>query len=143
MKRSQARQLLMQMLYEMDIQNDFSERKRDRFLKNNGMEGQSMTFFNSIYQQVASHKDEIDAMIDKLGHKWTIDTMSKVDVAILRLAAAELFFTGLPRCLVGILNREGGLYCLFFSGRALQIVNVDLRQSNVCRLGIKDGNGTK
>ncbi len=96
MKRSQARQLLMQMLYEMDIQNDFSERKRDRFLKNNGMEGQSMSFFNSIYQQVASHKDEIDAMIDKLGHKWTIDTMSKVDVAILRLAAAELFFTETP-----------------------------------------------
>ena len=35
-------------------------------------------------------------MIDKLGHKWTIETMSKVDVAILRLAAAELFFTETP-----------------------------------------------
>ncbi len=96
MKRSQARELLMQMLYEMDIQEDFSERKKEKFLKNNGMEGHTMTFFNSIYHQVAEHKDEIDSMIDRMGNKWTIATMSKVDVAILRLAAAELFFTETP-----------------------------------------------
>ena len=96
MRRSEARVLLMQMLFEMDIQNDFSEQKKVRFLVNNGMEGRTMTFFNSIYHEVADHKEEIDSMINRLGNKWTISTMSKVDVAILRLAAAELFFTDTP-----------------------------------------------
>ena len=98
MTRSQARVLLMQMLYEMDIQNDFSEQKKSRFLENNGngMNEQPRIFFDSIYQLVTEHKDEIDSMIDKLGNKWSIATMSKVDVAILRLAAAELFYTETP-----------------------------------------------
>lgn len=96
MKRSEARVLLMQMLYEMDIQEDFSEGKKDRFLKNNGMEGRTMSFFNSVYHEVAAHKEEIDAMIDRLGNNWSIATMGKVDVAILRLAAAELFYTDTP-----------------------------------------------
>lgn len=93
MKRSKARELLMQMFFEMDVQKDFSEEKKEKFMKNNGIDMEKEDFFDSIYESVCTHKDEIDSMIDKYGRKWSVSTMGKVDVAILRLAAAELFFS--------------------------------------------------
>ena len=93
MKRSKARELLMQMFFEMDVQKDFSEEKKEKFMKNNGIDMDKEDFFDSIYESVCTHKDEIDSMIDKYGRKWSVSTMEKVDVAILRLAAAELFFS--------------------------------------------------
>lgn len=93
MKRSKARELLMQMFFEMDVQKDFSEEKKEKFMKNNGIDMDKEDFFDSIYESVCTHKDEIDSMIDKYGRKWSVSTMGKVDVAILRLAAAELFFS--------------------------------------------------
>ena len=62
-------------------------------MKNNGIDMDKEDFFDSIYESVCTHKDEIDSMIDKYGRKWSVSTMGKVDVAILRLAAAELFFS--------------------------------------------------
>ncbi|MDO4482119.1 MAG: transcription antitermination factor NusB [Bacillota bacterium] len=93
MKRSKARELLMQMFFEMDVQKDFSEEKKEKFMKNNGIDTEKETFFDSIYQAVCTHREEIDSMINKYGKKWSVSTMGKVDVAILRLSAAELFFS--------------------------------------------------
>ena len=93
MKRSQARELIMQMIFEMDVQNDFSPERKALFMKNNEMEDVKDEFIDSVFAAVAENKDEIDSMINKYGKKWSIQTMGKVDVAILRLAAAELFFS--------------------------------------------------
>lgn len=92
MKRSKARELLMQMLFEMDIQNDFSIDKKSKFMQNNGME-EAGDYFDGVCRSVLEHQEEIDAIINRYGKKWSISTMGKVDVAVLRLAVAELFFS--------------------------------------------------
>ena len=93
MRRTEARELLMQMLYEMDIQDDFSIEKRNRFLENNGADLTKDRYFTSVHEACADNKEEIDEMINKYGKKWTIKTMNRVDVAILRLAISEIFFS--------------------------------------------------
>lgn len=93
MKRSKARELVMQMIFEMDVQNDFSPERKALFMINNNLEDVKDEFIDSLYSAVAENKDEIDSMINRFGRKWSIQTMGKVDVAILRLAVAELFFS--------------------------------------------------
>lgn len=93
MKRSKARELLMQMLFEMDVQEDFSPEKKEKFMINNELDSKKEEFFNSIYMSVYEHKEEIDSLIDRFGKKWSVATMGKVDVAILRLSVAEMFFS--------------------------------------------------
>ncbi|MBR6700511.1 MAG: transcription antitermination factor NusB [Firmicutes bacterium] len=93
MKRSKARELIMQMIFEMDVQNDFSPERKALFMANNDLEEVKDEFIDSVFNAVAENKDEIDSMINRFGKKWSIQTMGKVDVAILRLATAELFFS--------------------------------------------------
>ena len=48
----------------------------------------------TVYEQ---HLGEIDGMIAPYCHTWKIDRLSRVDISILRLAVAEMYFMeGLP-----------------------------------------------
>ncbi len=93
MKRSKARELLMQMIFEMDIHRNFSKEKKEKFLENIGVDMSDNSFFNELFEAVTSNKDKIDEIIGKNSIKWSITTMGKVDLAILRMAIAEIYFS--------------------------------------------------
>lgn len=92
MKRSSAREFLMQMLYEMSIHQDFSEKIRDRYIEDKEIPENQRGYFNQVYGAVAEHLQEIDEIIDGSVKSWSVETIAKVDLAILRLAAAELLY---------------------------------------------------
>ncbi len=93
MKRSEARELLMQMLFEMDIHGDFGNEKRNSFIENNGLEKDQKTYFMAVHSACTKNLEEIDRMINKFGKNWSIETMNRVDVSILRLAITEIFYS--------------------------------------------------
>jgi len=93
MKRSQARELMMQMLFEMDIHGDFTVEKKQKFLTDHEISDSKMEFYDELFEAVINNKDEIDNRINKFSRNWNIQTMSKVDLAIMRVAVAELYYS--------------------------------------------------
>ena len=95
MKRSQARELTMQMLFSMEARSDFSPECKDAFLAFYPPENQK-AYVNGVYDAFADHIEEIDALIEKYAEHWHKDRIAKVDLAVLRLAIAEMTFLPEP-----------------------------------------------
>ena len=91
MNRTQAREWMMQMYYQMDVMKDFDPDDEDRILTQKNM-GDQEDYCRSLYRILIKHKDEIDRCIDTYSIGWKIDRMAKTDLAILRLSAAELLY---------------------------------------------------
>ena len=91
MKRSQARELTMQMLFSMEARNDFSPECRDAFLEFYPPENQK-AYVNAAYNAFVDHMDEVDSLIEANAEHWHKDRIAKVDLAVLRLAIAEMTF---------------------------------------------------
>lgn len=52
-------------------------------------------YLSDLSNAIENHKEEIDEYINKYARNWSIETLPTVDVAILRLAIAEIKFSGL------------------------------------------------
>lgn len=92
MRRSEARELLMQMIFQMEAQSDFSDKAFDFFVQNN-MEGSSqIDYFNKVYRCIAINRKEIDEKINAVAAGWKTTRMARVDLAVLRLCVAEILF---------------------------------------------------
>ncbi len=92
MTRKEARELLMQLLYQMELLDDHSEETKDSYLEKNFKEKGHRDYAAQLLDLVLSKKDEVDAKINESSNKWTTSRMPKVDVAILRLAVVEILY---------------------------------------------------
>ena len=93
MARTEERENLMKMIYQMGIQNDFSPEEYERFAE---IQTKGVTaYFAAGYLAVSSHLKEIDAAIDRYSVNWKISRLPGVDLAILRLA--------LLRCIISMI----------------------------------------
>jgi N utilization substance protein B len=91
-KRSKARETLMQMFFQMDAQDDFSAQSKDFFLDAYLADKSQLPFANLVYEAAVGNIAEIDAAISKCSDNWKLSRMARADLAILRLAAAEILF---------------------------------------------------
>ena len=89
MDRRIARSHAMKLIYEWEMGGDGGEDTRIELL---GVEpGENETeYMNGMYDGVVSNRDEIDRQISDHLRGWTIDRLSRVDLAILRLGVYEL-----------------------------------------------------
>ncbi len=92
MRRSEARKHLMQMLFEMETQGDYSQKARDRYEANFMETSGQREYLDRVYGAVCAHLQEIDETIEKASDRWKLSRMAKVDLAVLRIAAAELLY---------------------------------------------------
>ena len=95
-KRSQAREALMKMLYQMEIQGDFSEDAKDAFISEHLGEGSDEEYFEAAFAAYISHNNEIDDLIEKYSKGWRIERLAKVDLSVLRLCIAEIMYLEEP-----------------------------------------------
>lgn len=87
-KKIAERENLMQMLYQMNIQNDYSQDAYDSFMQMT--ENPVTKYSKELYDAFAAHREEIDAEISAHSNKWKLDRMPAVDLSILRLALTEI-----------------------------------------------------
>ncbi|MEA4988850.1 MAG: transcription antitermination factor NusB [Anaerovorax sp.] len=92
MRRTQARELLMQMLFQMEVQNDYSDSIKKRVAKENLEESNQKDYFEEMYDLITLHLPEIDQRIEECSNNWKINRLAKVDLAILRLSIIELLY---------------------------------------------------
>ncbi len=95
MKRSEARELAMQMLFSMEARNDFSPECKNAFLEYYPPKNQK-DYVNGVYDAFADHMEEVDAAIEDNAQHWHKDRLAKVDLAVLRLAIAEICYLEEP-----------------------------------------------
>ena len=85
----------MQLLFSMEARNDFSLECKDAFLEFYPPENQK-NYVNSVYGAFADHMEEVDAAIEANAEHWHKDRIAKVDLAVLRVAIAEMAFAEDP-----------------------------------------------
>ena len=92
MRRTEARELLMQLLFQMEAQNDFSIAAKDFFIEIYLDSSSQVPYFNRVFQSFYEHRSEIDAKIEESSSNWKTSRIAKVDLAILRLCITEMLF---------------------------------------------------
>jgi transcription antitermination protein NusB len=90
MKRKEARELCMQLVYEMIIKNEFSLAGYHYFLENNPEESVLDPYVQQVLNQVIDKHEAVDDLIRSYAIDWEMDRIARVDLAILRVALAEM-----------------------------------------------------
>lgn len=98
MKRTETRELAFQLIYSMEVQKEMEEEQFTLFIEENAIEGsQEANYMKAIFQGIKENKEEITTFIStNLKEKWTVDRISKIDLAILEVAIYELIYAKLP-----------------------------------------------
>lgn len=98
MNRSLSRELVFKFLYELEVQHENLEEQVALFIENNEItDEKAIEYIKEIVNGVEKNKEEIVNLISKnLKKDWSIERISKVNLAILKLAIYEIKYMELP-----------------------------------------------
>lgn len=94
-----ARAQAMKLVYEWEMGGDGGEDTRLGLLEVSPEENEA-DFMNRLTEGVQTHAEELDAALKPYLRGWTIERLTRVDLAILRVAVYELMFTETPEGVV-------------------------------------------
>ena len=120
MDRKTARAHAMKLIYEWEMGGDGGDETRINLLGVEPGERESQ-FMNRMFEGVVVNEEKLDAGIAAHLRGWTIERISKVDLAILRLAAYELMLGELPAGI--IINEAVELANQYSSDKAGSFIN--------------------
>ncbi len=97
-RRSRAREIVLQVLYEDDLNPQRNPEAGDAFLCNRLLQdAELIDFARSLVAGVRKHKAEIDKQLVERADNWTMERMAVTDRNILRMGAYEMLFGGTPQ----------------------------------------------
>lgn len=98
MNRSAVRELAFKAMYGMEVQKEYDKEQLNLFISENNLEDkQAIQYLNSIFDGVEAHNDEIIGLIsENLKKDWTVQRISKVNLAILKIAIYEIRYMEIP-----------------------------------------------
>lgn len=98
MNRSLSRELVFKLLYELEVQKENQLEQIDLYIENNEIKDKkTIEYLKEIVNGIKENKEIIESLISKnLKKDWSIDRISKVNLAILKLAIYEIKFMDLP-----------------------------------------------
>ena len=94
-KRSELREIIMKVIYQVNILEDTNLEYDVSGLIKEQLEVQN-DFVNESVFGIIEHKNDIKKKADKYLNDWTMDRLNKVDQAILSLGIYELIYTDVP-----------------------------------------------
>jgi transcription antitermination protein NusB len=96
-KRSKAREVALQVLYEDDLNPGGEPVDRAEFLRSRLQDdGDLIAFAQSLVDGVRRNRSELDALLVKTAENWSLERMAATDRNVLRLGAYEILFTQTP-----------------------------------------------
>ena len=91
-KRTRARRLVMQALYQADVLGEeFLDDTRSH-LQSVSKHSQFCDFIQQLFETAISNEKAIDETLEGVARNWHISRMAAVDRALLRMALAEMLF---------------------------------------------------
>ena len=89
MDRRTARARAMKLIYEWEMGGEGGDETRMDLLEVIPGEAEA-DYMNAMFEGVVNRVSDIDEKLSKYVHGWSLERVTKVDLAILRLAAYEL-----------------------------------------------------
>lgn len=98
MNRSAVRENAFKLLYSSEIQKEVEEEQIEIFLEANNINSEEeIKYIKDSFFGIKENIEEIKKLIEKnLKEKWTIERISKIDIAILKLAIYEILYSKVP-----------------------------------------------
>ena len=99
MNRTEMRELAFKLIYSLEIQNsDNIEEQIELYFQQNKIENQKVIeYIEDIILGMNKNKTEIEDKKKKcLTEKWTIERISKINLALLKIAIYEIIYTETP-----------------------------------------------
>lgn len=98
MNKSEAREALFKVMYAIEFQKELSEEKIDMIIESNEIEDKDIIKYikknaSRIYDQKENLETEIKSL---LKDDWTIERISKINIAILKIAIFEIVNNEVP-----------------------------------------------
>ena len=110
--RKKTRELMIRIIFQMIVTGDFSDEAKDVFLADTSLytegvtdgeqtdcifneakdENPDLPYLNYVFSCVKDNITEIDRILGEASTKWIVGRMSAVDLAILRVAVAEILY---------------------------------------------------
>ena len=95
--RRRAREIVLQLLYEADMNNLREEDAAIAFIKSRLQGRKGLTqFANELLQGTLANQAEIDTHLSRLADRWALSRMPVSDRNVLRLGAFEILFGETP-----------------------------------------------
>ena len=96
-RRRRAREVVLQILYQSDLNPEVSLDDSDAFVRGRlNADPKLCEFASELIRGVSSHRQTIDQRLAATADNWRLNRMAATDRAILRLGAYEILFTEMP-----------------------------------------------
>ena len=136
-KRSKAREVALQVLYQDDLNPGPEPPKREEFLRSRLREDEELiAFARSLIDGVCRNREELDALLGRTADNWSLERMAATDRNVLRLGAYEILYTETPGPVA--INEAVELAKRFGTAHSAQFVNGILDKFLAGRQGDKE-----
>lgn len=96
-RRSRAREIVLQVLYQDDLNADQPEDIRLRFVNARlNQDRDLVAFAEDLLAGVRRHQAAVDQQLGEIARNWKLSRMAATDRNVLRLGAYEILFTDTP-----------------------------------------------
>ncbi|HHV45558.1 MAG TPA: transcription antitermination factor NusB [Tissierellia bacterium] len=92
MGRKRAREATMKLLYQMEMNSDYSDRIKELFFENNSFSQSEKEYIEDAINTIVDKLHELDKNIKEHTEKWNIHRLAKVDLCTLRIAIYEILY---------------------------------------------------
>jgi N utilization substance protein B len=90
--RRRSRELAMQALFQIEMNQDHSIQALELFCKHFRVSKNVKPFFLRLVKGVNEFQHEIDSLIERFSENWKLSRMSRVDRNVIRIAVYELLY---------------------------------------------------
>lgn len=91
-KRTQARELALQILYKQDLDPEATDTLLSSFWETNTVPTEVREYTERLIKGTLLHREEVDSVISKYTEHWELPRMAVVDRNILRFSTYELLY---------------------------------------------------
>lgn len=92
MGRKEARDGAFKMLFQLDMNSNETEQALQDYFAEYNYTKSDKEYITDVVKGVLAHCEEIDAILSQAVKSWTLNRISKVDKAVLRLAVYEIYY---------------------------------------------------
>jgi len=98
MNISKMREYAFELVFETEVQKEYNEELVELFLENNEVEDkEAKKYIRKMLEGIKENEEQIKAkIVENLKSDWTIERISKINVAILKVAIYEMLFKEVP-----------------------------------------------
>ncbi len=120
-RRSRAREVALQVLYQDDLNPSHNPADDERFVRNRLQAAELVEFASSLVAGVRRNRQELDDRLAQTADHWSLGRMAATDRNVLRLGAFEILHSETPDRVA--INEAVELAKRFGSKQSAQFVN--------------------